>query len=195
MWSSTLPHGWRHWSCRTKRSSMICCSRQCGNSSRSRSDPQTRRGNRLLHRAAHLSQKLGFIPMSIASFPPAACRSITRQWINRARDFFSPSRCFVASPRQVRCGLQRAFQETNSISMERCHYSLTPRPSPPGCGHFPKGLGGLCETTVRWPQYVLQYLGRYTHRVAISNHRLVSFVDGQVTFRWRDSLTTTSRSC
>ena len=37
------------------------------------------------------------------------------------------------------------------------------------------------------PEYVLQYLGRYTHRVAISNHRLVSFQDGQVTFRWRDS--------
>jgi hypothetical protein len=37
------------------------------------------------------------------------------------------------------------------------------------------------------PEYVLQYLGRYTHRVAISNHRLVSFHDGQVTFRWRDS--------
>jgi Putative transposase/Transposase zinc-binding domain len=37
------------------------------------------------------------------------------------------------------------------------------------------------------PDYVLQYLGRYTHRVAISNHRLVSWADGQVTFRWRDS--------
>jgi hypothetical protein len=37
------------------------------------------------------------------------------------------------------------------------------------------------------PEYVLHYLGRYTHRVAISNHRLVSFTDGQVTFRWRDS--------
>jgi len=37
------------------------------------------------------------------------------------------------------------------------------------------------------PHYVLRYLGRYTHRVAISNHRLVSFTDGQVTFRWRDS--------
>jgi hypothetical protein len=37
------------------------------------------------------------------------------------------------------------------------------------------------------PQYVLQYLGRYTHRVAISNHRLVSFTEGKVTFRWRDS--------
>ncbi len=37
------------------------------------------------------------------------------------------------------------------------------------------------------PEYVLQYLGRYTHRVAISNHRLVSLADGQVTFRWHDS--------
>ena len=37
------------------------------------------------------------------------------------------------------------------------------------------------------PEHVLRYLGRYTHRVAISNHRLVSFVDGTVTFYWRDS--------
>ena len=37
------------------------------------------------------------------------------------------------------------------------------------------------------PEYVLQYLGRYTRRVAISNHRLVSLANGQVTFHWRDS--------
>jgi len=36
------------------------------------------------------------------------------------------------------------------------------------------------------PEYVLNYLARYTHRVAISNHRLVSFTDGKVTFRWKD---------
>lgn len=35
-------------------------------------------------------------------------------------------------------------------------------------------------------QQVFSYLGRYTHRVAIANHRLVSFEDGQVRFRWRD---------
>lgn len=35
-------------------------------------------------------------------------------------------------------------------------------------------------------EQVLQYLGRYTHRVAIANHRLVSFENGQVQFRWRD---------
>ena len=36
------------------------------------------------------------------------------------------------------------------------------------------------------PEQVLEYLGRYTHRVAISNNRLLSFVDGHVTFRWKD---------
>jgi hypothetical protein len=36
------------------------------------------------------------------------------------------------------------------------------------------------------PLQVLRYLGRYTHRVAISNHRLVAFDGKQVTFRWRD---------
>jgi hypothetical protein len=37
------------------------------------------------------------------------------------------------------------------------------------------------------PQQVLKYLARYTHRVAISNGRLISMQDGRVTFRWRDS--------
>jgi hypothetical protein len=36
------------------------------------------------------------------------------------------------------------------------------------------------------PAQVIRYLGRYTHRVAISNHRLVSFDGDHVTFRWRD---------
>ena len=36
------------------------------------------------------------------------------------------------------------------------------------------------------PEHVLHYLARYTHRVAISNHRLISLQDGQVTFRWKD---------
>ena len=36
------------------------------------------------------------------------------------------------------------------------------------------------------PQQVLKYLARYTHRVAISNQRLLSVDDGKVTFRWKD---------
>jgi len=36
------------------------------------------------------------------------------------------------------------------------------------------------------PEQVLAYLGRYTHRVAITNHRLVALQDGKVSFRWKD---------
>ncbi|MDP9225860.1 MAG: IS91 family transposase [Actinomycetota bacterium] len=36
------------------------------------------------------------------------------------------------------------------------------------------------------PSAVLRYLGRYTHRVAISNHRLVAFDGARVTFQWKD---------
>jgi hypothetical protein len=36
------------------------------------------------------------------------------------------------------------------------------------------------------PEQVLDYIGRYTHRVAISNNRLVSIHDGKVRFRWKD---------
>src|SRR5512133_2522886 len=45
--------------------------------------------------------------------------------------------------------------------------------------HAKKPFGGLGQ--------VLKYLARYTHRVAISNGRLISMQDGRVTFRWRDS--------
>lgn len=36
------------------------------------------------------------------------------------------------------------------------------------------------------PEQVLKYMARYTHRVAISNHRLVSLDDETVSFRWKD---------
>jgi hypothetical protein len=36
------------------------------------------------------------------------------------------------------------------------------------------------------PAHVLHYLARYTHRVAISNHRLVAVTDDAVSFRWKD---------
>ena len=36
-------------------------------------------------------------------------------------------------------------------------------------------------------EHALRYLGCYTHRVAISNHRLVALENDEVVFRWRDS--------
>lgn len=36
------------------------------------------------------------------------------------------------------------------------------------------------------PEEVIRYLGRYTHRIAISNHRIINVEDSRVSFRWRD---------
>jgi Putative transposase/Transposase zinc-binding domain len=43
-----------------------------------------------------------------------------------------------------------------------------------------------CKPPFAGPEHVLAYLGRYTHRVALSNERLVAVADGRVRFRWRD---------
>jgi hypothetical protein len=43
-----------------------------------------------------------------------------------------------------------------------------------------------CKPPFKNASCVVEYLGRYTHRVAISNSRIVSMKDGKVTFKWRD---------
>ena len=43
-----------------------------------------------------------------------------------------------------------------------------------------------CKEPFAGPQQVLRYLSRYTHRVAISNRRLIAADDGGVSFRWKD---------
>lgn len=49
--------------------------------------------------------------------------------------------------------------------------------------HCPK-----CQTLAKekWPEQVLEYLGRYTHRIAISNHRIKEVKGGKVTFSYKD---------
>ena len=43
-----------------------------------------------------------------------------------------------------------------------------------------------CKRPFKTTKSVLEYLGRYTHRIAISNHRIISQSDSQVSFKWRD---------
>jgi Putative transposase len=62
----------------------------------------------------------------------------------------------------------------------------------------PTAFEALCQkaSRVKWvvyaerpfggPEQVLKYLARYTHRVAISNRRLLSIEDGRVAFEWKD---------
>ena len=51
---------------------------------------------------------------------------------------------------------------------------------------FQKGWVVYAKSAFGGPSQVLHYLGRYTHRVAISNHRLLAFDGESVTFRWKD---------
>lgn len=43
-----------------------------------------------------------------------------------------------------------------------------------------------CKETFNGPEAVIEYLGRYTHRVCISNHRILNIENGHVTFKWKD---------
>jgi Putative transposase len=71
------------------------------------------------------------------------------------------------------------------------HNSLQQLASPGAFNYFLWQLGQKDWVVYAKPpfggaEHVLNYLARYTHRVAISNHRLVAFQNDRVSFRWRD---------
>jgi Putative transposase/Transposase zinc-binding domain len=111
------------------------------------------------------------------------------QWIYSRRNFFLPVKVLSRMFRgKFLAFLRDAFAEEKL----QFHGQLSPLREPV---RFHALLNRL--KNVNWvvyakppfggPEYVLRYLARYTHRVAISNGRLLSLENGQVTFRWRDS--------
>jgi hypothetical protein len=135
------------------------------------------------------NQKLGLHPHVHCVVPAGGLSPDRRRWIKPRYAFFLPvkvlSRVFRG---KFVAALKRAFHE------ERLRFqgSLTPLAQPKTFAAwlrplFRKDWVVYSKRPFGGPEYVLQYLGRYTHRVAISNHRLLSFADGKVTFRWRDS--------
>jgi hypothetical protein len=135
------------------------------------------------------NQKLGLHPHVHCVIPSGGLSLDHTHWVKPRYRFFLPIRVLGRVFRgKFVAGLQQAFQNGRL----RFHGNLA-RLAPPKT--FAAWLRPLfrndwvvyAKPPFGGPDYVLQYLGRYTHRVAISNHRLVSLVDGQVTFRWRDS--------
>ena len=111
-----------------------------------------------------------------------------QRWISCRRGFFLPVRvlsrffrtCFLTL-------LQEAFDQ------RRLQFFSTLTP----LAHADQFAAYLASVrTTEWvvyakppfggPEQVLDYLGRYTHRVAIANHRLVTIDNGQISFHWRD---------
>ena len=109
-------------------------------------------------------------------------------WIDSSRHFFLPVKALSRRfRRRFRMGLGELFEQ-NRLQF---HGSLEELASAPAFSHFLWQLGQKDWVVYAKPpfggaEHVLNYLARYTHRVAISNHRLVAFENDRVSFRWRD---------
>jgi hypothetical protein len=110
------------------------------------------------------------------------------RWVRSRPRFFLPVKALSRVFRgKFVAGLKRAFRR-NELTFHGACLPLS--------NH--KAFAGFLRTLFRqdWvvyskppfggPKHVLQYLARYTHRVAISNHRIVDLTDTHVAFRWKD---------
>ena len=134
-------------------------------------------------------QRLLFHPHVHCVLAAGGLASDHMRWIGSGRRFFLPikvlSRVFRG---KFVAGLKTAFNDGSL----RFYHSLSHLADP---RHFAAWLRTLfrhdwvvyAKRPFGGPEHVLRYLGAYTHRVAISNHRLVNLADGNVTFRWRGS--------
>ena len=111
------------------------------------------------------------------------------RWISSRRTFFLPVKVLGRVFRgKFVAGLKTAFQEGKlefhghlaSLVEPRCFAAwLRVLFRHDWVVYSKRPFGG--------PEHALRYLGAYTHRVGISNSRLVALSEGQVSFRWRDS--------
>ena len=135
------------------------------------------------------NQKLSLHPHVHCVIPAGGLSLDHTHWIkSRSRFFLSIKVLRRVFRGKFVAGLKQAFQSGRL----QFHGKLAPLSLPKTFAAwlrllFRKDWVVYAKPPFGGPEYVLQYLGRYTHRVAISNHRLVSFAEEKVTFRWRDS--------
>ncbi len=135
------------------------------------------------------NQKLQHHPHVHCVLPAGGLSADHSRWIPSRRSFFLPvkvlSRVFRGKFVEA---LQRAFREGKVGFYGTLKLLAQPKT-------FSAWLRQLfrydwvvyAKRPFGGPEHVLLYLGAYTHRVAISNHRLVVLAESKITFRWRDS--------
>jgi hypothetical protein len=149
----------------------------------------------------HLGADLGFIavlhtwgqtlmhhPHLHCVIPGGGLSSDGKRWISCRKDFFLPVRVLSRLYRGKLLAALRAAFDDNQLEF---HGAVGELADPE---HFAQFCNRLREK--EWvvyakppfggPEQVLKYLARYTHRVAISNHRLTAVGDGSVSFRYKD---------
>jgi hypothetical protein len=131
--------------------------------------------------------RLQFHPHLHCVLPAGGLAPDGSRWVPCRPDFFLPVRVLSRRFRRLYLeGLKHLYGQGELTLSGRCRELAEPKP-------WRRLLQTLREK--EWVVYakepcdsehVLTYLARYTHRVAISNHRLVALQDGQVTFRFKD---------
>jgi hypothetical protein len=110
------------------------------------------------------------------------------RWVPCRPDFFLPVKVLSRRFRRLYLkGLERLYDPHRLTLEGRCRELAEPKP-------WQRLLALLrhkkwvvyAKEPIYKPRQVLTYLARYTHRVVISNHRLVALHDGRVTFRYKD---------
>jgi len=157
--------------------------------------PTSWRRNWLLQRAALWSQKLDFTHML-----HCWCRPVD---FLRSLGIGSSTLCVLSSCQGAQPSLSRQVSSRTPACFSERQPQFSRRLATPDSAEnlccvaettISKGLGGLRETTVRRPGACTPLSCRYTHRVAISNHRLISFLMGRSPFVGAIPPTTTNRS-
>jgi len=147
----------------------------------------------------HLGAEIGFLsvlhtwgqnlrhhPHAHCVIPAGGLSPDHRRWIHPHYRFFLPHHV-----------LSRVFRGKFVAGLKKCHHQLTlsgalyPLRQEQAFASFLRTLFRqdwvvYLKPPFGGPQHVLRYLAGYTHRVAISNHRLVAFQHDQVTFRYKD---------
>ena len=133
-------------------------------------------------------QNLSHHPHIHCVVPGGGLSSDRTRWVGSGDHFLLPVRVLSRVFRgKFLAFLRRAFRQGKL----QFHGALAALATRRGFGRLLKKAYS-CEWVVYTkppfggPEYVIRYLARYTHRVAISNHRIVSTADGQVTFLWKD---------
>jgi hypothetical protein len=110
------------------------------------------------------------------------------RWIDSSPRFFLPVKALSKIFRDTFCDQLRELFQHDRLQF---HGSVQQLASPEAFSHFLSQLSQKDWVVYAKPPFggadqVLNYLARYTHRVAISNHRLVACENQRVSFRWRD---------
>jgi hypothetical protein len=110
------------------------------------------------------------------------------QWVPTKRKFFIPVKVLSRKFRgKFLYYLKQSFIENNLKFYGKQEYLANGL-------HFDNLMNSLyqcewivyCKPPFKDASCVVEYLGRYTHRVAISNNRILKLEEGKVTFKWRD---------